>query len=50
MTPWQEFKNIKRYFNVINKNSTIIDPYRVLNFNYKKNRSFNYFTLGRKII
>jgi len=50
MTPWQEFKNIKRYFNVINKNSTIIDPYRVLNFNYIKNRSFNYFTLGRKII
>ncbi len=50
MTPWNEFKNINKYFNFIKKKSVIIDPYRLIDFKYLKKRSFEYFTLGRQEI
>ena len=45
MRPWVNQKEIKNIYKNLN-NKLIIDPYRVLNFKDKKNRSNKHFTLG----
>tara|TARA_B110000438_G_scaffold299253_1_gene349076 strand:- start:360 stop:635 length:276 start_codon:yes stop_codon:yes gene_type:complete len=46
MRPWINQKEIKDiYKNLSNK--LIIDPYRVINFNDKKDRLNKYFTIGK---